>query len=460
MKSSPCLRRDLKYSHSDSFFFSVMVGAGETFLPAFVLALGLGQVAAGLVAAVPFLVAAFVQLAAPWAIARVGSYRRWLTGLALLQAISFLPLAWAAWTEAVPAPIVFGVVTLYWACGLSSGPAWNTWMSSVIPLSVRTQYFAFRGHLGQIGLLLGLVGAGFGLQYFKDNGHELIAFAVLFLVSGVFRLASAYCLSRQSERPHLTRSQKPVPWKELIARMRRGRDGRLILFLVIFQVAVYISSPFFNPFMLQQLQLPYTEYMALVAVSFATKILIFPHLGEFGKRVGPFKLMQASIFGTACLPLLWMVSHDYTWLLVTQIFSGAAWAVFELGMTLALFESIRDEERTGFLSLYNFVNALAIVGGTLIGAKLLLIFGEGQSGYMLIFALSAFARMGCIVLLERAVLQPGERRNSRETIAWLASLPKEAVRISRIPARTIASLPRRKVAAKKAAEQKRRSAAG
>lgn len=437
-----------------------MVGAGETFLPAFVLALGLGQVASGLVAALPFLAASVIQLASPWAAARVGSYRRWVTWLALLQALCFLPLAWAAWTRALPAWVAFGVVTLYWACGLASGPAWNTWMSSVIPLSVRVRYFAFRSRMGQVGLLLGLVAAGFGLQYYKGQGRELFAFGVLFLCSALFRLSSAYCLSRQSERPRLAATQRKVPWRELIARVRGGRDGRLILFLVVFQMAVHISSPYFNPYMLQQLDLPYVEYMGLVAVSFLTKILIFPRLGQFGKRVGPFRLMQASILGTACLPLLWMVSQNYIWLAATQIASGAVWAVFELGMTLALFEAIRDDERTDFLSLYNFVNAAAIVGGSLIGARLLGAFGETMEAYMIVFAISAVARMGCTILLERVVLRPEERRNGRETLAWIASLPREAVRMSVLPARDLAARavrPRHRARAAEA-EERRRSA--
>ena len=41
------LRRDLWVSTADAVAYSLMVGFGETYIPAFALALGLGPVAAG-----------------------------------------------------------------------------------------------------------------------------------------------------------------------------------------------------------------------------------------------------------------------------------------------------------------------------------------------------------------------------------------------------------------------------
>ncbi|MEI6255422.1 MAG: hypothetical protein WCQ77_02145, partial [Planctomycetota bacterium] len=56
------LRRDLWVSTADAAAFSLMVGFGETYIPAFALALGLGPVAAGMMASVPVLVGAIFQL--------------------------------------------------------------------------------------------------------------------------------------------------------------------------------------------------------------------------------------------------------------------------------------------------------------------------------------------------------------------------------------------------------------
>src|SRR4051812_14219072 len=96
MKCSRNIRRDLKYSNQDSFTFSVMVGAGETFLPAFALAIGFSQVASGMLSSTPLLIGSFLQLLTPWFVTRIGSYRKWVVGLAVLQAFAFLPLIFGA----------------------------------------------------------------------------------------------------------------------------------------------------------------------------------------------------------------------------------------------------------------------------------------------------------------------------------------------------------------------------
>jgi cyanate permease len=74
------LRRDLWVTTADAAAYSVMVGCGETYLPAFTLALGFGPVAAGLMASVPILVGALVQLVTPYAVTRLGSNRVWVIG--------------------------------------------------------------------------------------------------------------------------------------------------------------------------------------------------------------------------------------------------------------------------------------------------------------------------------------------------------------------------------------------
>ncbi len=66
------LRRDWNAIIGDGVAFSIMVGLGETFLPAFVLAAGLSAVAAGWIATLPMLVGALFQLLTPFAVRELG----------------------------------------------------------------------------------------------------------------------------------------------------------------------------------------------------------------------------------------------------------------------------------------------------------------------------------------------------------------------------------------------------
>jgi hypothetical protein len=53
-----------------------MVGFGETYPPAFVLAVGLGEIMAGLIASVPLLAGGLMQLASPAGVRILGSHKR------------------------------------------------------------------------------------------------------------------------------------------------------------------------------------------------------------------------------------------------------------------------------------------------------------------------------------------------------------------------------------------------
>src|SRR5581483_2154516 len=75
---SPQLQRDLVASMGDGAAFGLMVGVGETYVPAFVLAIGLGEVFAGLITTVPLLIGSILQLISPWAVQCWQSHRRWV----------------------------------------------------------------------------------------------------------------------------------------------------------------------------------------------------------------------------------------------------------------------------------------------------------------------------------------------------------------------------------------------
>src|SRR6185436_5495987 len=112
---------------------------------------------------------------------------------------SFLPLVVASIVGTIPLWGVFASVALYWGAGLGAGPAWNSWMETVVPFRVRAPFFAMRTRLGQAGTLLGFLAGGAALQYGKHSGHVLEAFAVIFAVAAVCRSFSARFLWRQSE---------------------------------------------------------------------------------------------------------------------------------------------------------------------------------------------------------------------------------------------------------------------
>jgi MFS family permease len=380
-----------------------MVGFGETYLAAFVLALGQGELAAGLVSGIPMLAGAILQLVSPAAIRRLGSHRTWIVMCAFVQAASFGPLVYAAIVQTMPLPLVFLVASVYWASGMATGPAWNTWAGTLVPRPIRARYFARRSRVAHFAVLVGVAGGGMTLQVGASHGKPLTAFAILFLIAGVCRFISMGLLASQSEPQPPDDEHRVVPMREMLSRVRHGHDGRLLVFLLAMQTAVQISGPYFTPFMLGQMKMSYATYLLLIATSYSARIAVLPMLGGLVRRVGPMRVLQWA--GTGIIPLsaLWIISDSIWYLLAVQLLAGAIWAAYELASFLMLFEAIREEERTSVLTTFNLANAIATVGGSLLGGVLLASLGTNREAYFVLFGISGFARICTIPLMRMAM---------------------------------------------------------
>jgi MFS family permease len=393
------LRRDLALVHTDAIAASVMIGTGETYIAAFALALGLGDIVAGYVASGPLLAGAVLQLVSPWGVRRFGSHRRWVVLCAALQAASFVPLTIAALVGKLSAFGLLAIATVYWGTGMMTGPAWSTWVGTLIPRSVRSRFFARRSRVGQLAVLLGLLAGGAILHFGEESERHLLGFAALFAIAGLARAWSAWLLAHQSEPDPLV--ERRVATLDGVGPARVLGNRRLIGYLLTLQIGVQVAAPYFTPYMLgaKALHLGYASYMALIAASFVSKILALPWLGHLAARHGARRLLRIAGVTVVPLPALWTISNHYGFLVGIQLFSGIAWGAHELATFLLFFDAIRPEERTRVLTWYNLASALAMVIGASCGALLLQRQGVDFSGYAVLFWISASARALTLPLL-------------------------------------------------------------
>lgn len=378
-----------------------MVGVGESYLAAFVLAMGMGQVAAGLISTLPLLVGSLLQLISPAAVRRLQSHRRWVVICAVTQALSFLPLVVAALVGSMSVWVMFAVAAVYWGAGLGSTAAWNTWIDSLVPQRIRANYFARRTRVSQFATLVGFLIGGVALQLGAWADEGLWAFAGVFLLAALCRTASAAFLAGQSESPSRLDDQRRVSIVEFLRRFRTAGDGRLLFYLLAVQAAAQISGPYFTSYMLGPMRLSYASYVTLIATSFATKALALPALGRFAHHFGTRKLLWLGGLGIVPISGLWAISNDFWYLLAVQTLSGVVWAGYELAMFLLFFETIRADERTSVLTTFNFAHAVATAGGSLLGGALLAFGGKTQAAYLLLFVLSSAARAVTLIGLAR-----------------------------------------------------------
>jgi MFS family permease len=393
------LRSDLRAMSADGAAFSVMVGAGETYLVPFALALGIAAGQASLLATLPILAGSLLQLVAPLGVRRLGSYRRWVVGCAALQAFCFAPLVGAAWLGEAPPLALFAVGAAYWGFGMATGPAWNAWVGTIVPARLRARFFARRARLSQLALLIGIVAGGYGLELGKQQGQVFAAFAALFVAAGLARLVSSRFLASMSETPGLASRIEAIHARGVLRELR-GRDaGRIVAWLLAMQVVVNLAAPFFAPFMLGPLRLPYDGFMLLTATSFVSRVAVLPLLGRLAERGRAARVLRLGALGIVPLPAAWLVSDDFAYLVVLQAFAGCAWAAVELATLLVFFDALEQRTRTSVLALYNVGSAAAVALGSLLGAGLFVALGSSAAAYSALFAVSSIARMATLPLL-------------------------------------------------------------
>jgi MFS family permease len=426
-KSSSRLRRDLWVSTADGTAYSMMVGCGEIYLPAFALALGLGPVAAGLMASLPVLVAAVVQLVTPMAVARLGSNRNWVIGCTAVQSLSFVPLIfWAIRGEATFTELIIAA-SLYWSAGMAGSPAWNSWMGALIPSQVRAVYFAQRNRLGQLATLIGFVTAGLMLQVADRFGMTLQAFAALFAIAAVSRIVSTMCLVACREVPHRDREegedQPAMPaarkpghplhhLRRTLVAIAVSPAGALLAYLWSLAFAAQLSAPYFTPYMLDDQGFSYLAYMLVIGVGLLSKAAAMPAFGRLVTRIGSVGLLR--IGGLSIIPLsaLWLVSSQVGYLVGVQVVAGISWASYELAAALLFFDAVQHRQRTGVVTIHNLGLSIATLGGAATGGALLRWLGEDQSAYFVIFAISSLLRVCTLPLLFR-VRSAESRKTSR-----------------------------------------------
>lgn len=422
-KAQEFLRRNLYSSVWDAFFYSLMVGLGESYFGAFAVAVGYSELVAGLASTLPLIGGGLLQLFTPHGVKWLGSYRRWVVAGAILQGLSFIPFAICAYLGAMPVWFFFFVGTLYWSFFMGTVPAWNAWLHSLVPHRVRTRFFSRRNFLSHTATLMALIISGIALEFGRKEGHALKVFALLFLLSASLRLISSYFLWRQTEEKESVEQLKIVPLKNVLANFLHDRYGKILFFVLFFKMAVYFSAPFFTPYMLKDLKMSYWVYMMILAASLIGKMFVMQMISRFSKRLNSERLLLLASWGIVLIPIFWTFSPSSFYLIPLEVCSGMLWGCFDLGLFLTIFNHIPEEEQTSVLTSFNFLHMIAIILGTSLGAMTFYYLGQEEYRFYMIFALSGVLRLFCLPLFPGVWEKTKERKSVQLLIKPFALRP-------------------------------------
>lgn len=403
LSNDSAVETSLRHSLKDAGAYAVMIGAGETYISAFALFLKASTPQIGMLASMPALLASFVQLLSAWVGRLTGHRKAIILAGAGLQALAWLPIVLLpVFYRGAAIPLLIASVVLYQCGAHLAVPQWGSLMGDIVPERRRGRFFALRTRIVTLVTFVSLVSSGFILHLFNTRGTTLTGFLIIFGAAMLARMVSVYHLAKMADPPgHVAEFEAPIG-KAWWQRLRGSNFARFSVFFALTQFSVAISSPFFTVYMLRDLQFNYVQFMGSTGTSILAQFLTLSQWGRISDVFGNRRILSATGIMLPLMPLLWMFSSQYWYLLSIQALSGLVWAGFTLSASNFLYDLIARDKRTTYLAMHNVLASIAIFCGAMLGGYLgtvlpdrIEIFGVSWvwlSSLIGVFAISALAR--------------------------------------------------------------------
>lgn len=422
---SSWLRRTLRLSQQESVASATMTATGDNFFNAFAIYLQASATQMGALTAVPQLFGAWMQLLSIW-IGTRWSRKNLVVVVAALQAVVVAAIGWIAMAQLQQPSLWLIVLASAYSAALNLiQPHWRAWMGSIVPARRRGTFFAVRTRLTMVSSLLIFIAGGGMLTLCARSDSTGLGFALLFAFAALGRACSSLLLWKMHDPDPVGEDQSHrklrTSLRQMIHALREPGFRHYTLFLSGMMGAVAISAPFFAVHMLSGLGFTYLEYSVNAAASIVTQFLLLGFWGRFSDRHGNRLVILVTGCALPCLPLLWLVSPNFYYLLLVQVASGAVWSGFSLSTSNFLYD-LRPH-RTGFAAyaaVQASITAAVVFAGGLAGGLLAaqaptlvtLLPGalELSSPLFLVFASSAALRVLVIAWFIPRVNEPQVRR--------------------------------------------------
>ncbi|WP_447599010.1 MFS transporter [Nitrospira sp. Nam80] len=354
-----------QYGIRDAAFQAVTQGGGENYFSAFALLLQASPFQIAILSSLPQLIGILFQLLSVKILPYLSGTRQLISFGGIGQALCWIPLlSLPLFLSAHGAWWLILCVVLYVALGNLTVPAWNSLLIGIVDANSRGTYFARRFQMTSLTSFLALGAAGAILNAAERWGFQWIGFIVVFSVAACARaLATRYQLNT-AQGVTAPIPEAPGGFRHFILCAATPDLRRFLLFSSLMHFSVFIAGPFFVFYMLQDLHLSYLQYAGWMAAGILAQFLTLRPWGQLSDTYGNKTILRLTGFSVPILPVLYLISDAYPFLLMVNFVGGATWAGLSLGLQNYVFDSVRPEERTRGVAVANAVNA----GGWFLGA--------------------------------------------------------------------------------------------
>lgn len=395
-------KQTVKLSQVEGGLYALMVASTESFLFYYAVKQNVTAFQLALLATLPLALGALAQMIIPKFVQErdLGSSVVWTM---LFQILGVLGILFT-----VAGNFSFDRL-LFFSCihfigGLTSNPLWIDWAAKIIPKRNFRKYMAARSSYTWYLILFFYVAMALLGQY--TTWFKLV---YIFLIGAVARVLScglqaliirgdfskkikAYATirSQQPAAQEQSENQFPIEFKKMI--------WPFILLTAVFRLSCYTSSPFYVPYMMNDLKLSMAHYVILSSIPYFGRALFFNQWGRAGKGYAAFFGVQLTMLYISFIPIIWTLTRSYYILLGTEIFAGMAWGGFELNQVLMVQNFVHHSMKEGsrvLLGLHMALTNIFGVLGAIIGSLLL----EANWSYYQVFYFSSFLRFLVVFLL-------------------------------------------------------------
>ncbi|MCB1692727.1 MAG: MFS transporter [Pseudomonadales bacterium] len=356
--------------------FAIMGGVSESYFSAYAVFLKATAPQIGLLASLPPLLASFAQILAVWIGQVTGIRRGIIVAGALVQVCALVCVA--SLPELFPEhafPMLLASVVVYFVGPNLGAPLWGSLMGALIPEAVRGRFFARRTRLSSMASFSSLISAGIILQAFDTFGHTLYGFLAIFSIGMFARAVSAWHLSQIHDPPR-AHKEAPAHERDGLISLRVLRENpnflRFSTFFACMQFAVAISGPFVVVYLLRDLHYTYIELTANTAASVLVQFLVLSRWGRLGDLFGNRIIIRVTGFSIPAVPMLWVLSGDFWYLILVQAISGLLWSGYSLASSNFLFDLTPQAKRGGMMAFHNLLSSAGVFLGASFGGYLAL----------------------------------------------------------------------------------------
>lgn len=368
---STIVKKNVENSVREGSFNAVKVGIGESYFNAFAIkAINASPFQVGLLSSIPLLLGYLSNIFTVKAVEKLKSRKKLILICALINALCFIPIFLSFFIKGYEFIFLLLSVIIYFVSDLFLVPAWVSLMGDIIPDRIKSIYFGERNKINNFIAFTSLLIGGFILQ--SVSGLSLIySFGIIFFIALVAKLASFYMYTKIYEPDYFFDESFKFSFIDFLKNIRKTNFGIFVIFMCFFTFSYRIASPYFSVYMFNYLGFDYLKFTLISASSALATILSMPVWGKYIDEYGNRKIMALTAFCIPLIPLLWMLSKDFMYLIIVELFSGFVWAGFNLSTFNFVFYSTSSEKRSIAYSYYNILLGVSIFLGTMTGGLLI-----------------------------------------------------------------------------------------